>query len=150
VRAAAILAAVAGVAIGCASAREPTKPVPEAGTGELRVRLHGVSEGEGSLVCALFEDEASFDGDRGPLRSAVVPATGESVEWTLELPFGAYAVKVYQDLDGDGELDRGPLRAPTEPYGISNDARGTFGPPPWEKARFEVDQPAVSLDISIE
>ena len=46
------------------------------------------------------------------------------------------AVSVYQDEDSNGELDTNFLGMPSEPVGVSNDAKGIFGPPSYEDAEF--------------
>ena len=60
-----------------------------------------------------------------------------------EVPPGRYAIKAFHDSDGDGELGRDLFGAPSEDYGFSNDARGTFGPPDFADAAVAVgEQPA--------
>ena len=55
----------------------------------------------------------------------------------------AYGVGVgVGDVDGDGELKTNMVGMPKEPWGISNNAAGRFGPPKWEDARFTL--PATS------
>ena len=44
------------------------------------------------------------------------------------LPAGAYAVALFQDENGNDNLDTTAFGAPTEKYGFSNDARGVMGP----------------------
>jgi uncharacterized protein (DUF2141 family) len=39
------------------------------------------------------------------------------------------AIRLFQDLDGDGELDKNAFGLPTEPFGFSNDPVIRFGPP---------------------
>ena len=39
------------------------------------------------------------------------------------------AIRLFQDLDGDGELDKNAFGIPTEPFGFSNDPVIRFGPP---------------------
>lgn len=39
------------------------------------------------------------------------------------------AIRLFQDLDGDGELDKNVFGLPTEPFGFSNDPVIRFGPP---------------------
>ena len=104
----------------------------------LQLRFIGLEAGRGQLVIAIYNDAPSFDENGQPFKSSVLLAEGSEATWTLELPAGAYAVKVYQDLDEDGELGRGDFGVPSEPYGFSNDARGTFGPPSWSAARFDL------------
>lgn len=47
------------------------------------------------------------------------------------------ALTVVQDVNANGRLDRNAFGMPTEPYGFSNDAAGSFGPPSFEAARFQ-------------
>jgi uncharacterized protein (DUF2141 family) len=54
-----------------------------------------------------------------------------------DLPPGRYAIKLYHDANGNGELDTNMMGLPTEAYGFSGEG-GSMGPPPFEKAAFEV------------
>lgn len=51
---------------------------------------------------------------------------------------GDVALKLFHDVDGNGKLDTNWMGIPKEPYGFSNDAMGTFGPPSWEQARISI------------
>ena len=52
---------------------------------------------------------------------------------------GVYAVKSFQDVNGNGELDSGAL-GPKEPWGMYRDARPTFRAPKFEEVKFEVNR----------
>ena len=43
-------------------------------------------------------------------------------------------------MDADDDFDTNFLGIPTENYGFSNNARGLFGPPNWEDAKFKFNQ----------
>ena len=58
---------------------------------------------------------------------------------------GAYALAVYQDSNGNGELDSSFLGVPKEPYGFSTNPDATFGPPAYDACRFEL-----SNDMTLE
>lgn len=51
--------------------------------------------------------------------------------------YGRYALRVFQDLNGNGKLDTGWMGIPKEPYGFSNNAMGRFGPPAVEDLWFD-------------
>jgi uncharacterized protein (DUF2141 family) len=51
-----------------------------------------------------------------------------------KLPKGTIAITIYQDTNGNGQLERGQMGIPLEPYGFSNDAVGNFGPPTFQQA----------------
>ncbi|MEO6281116.1 DUF2141 domain-containing protein [Roseateles sp.] len=68
-------------------------------------------------------------------RFALDAAVGGKVTVVLKnLPEGRLALSLYQDANGNGKLDMNPMGIPTEPYGFSNNAAGSFGPPQFEQA----------------
>lgn len=52
---------------------------------------------------------------------------------------GQYAVRYYHDENMDGKMETNLVGKPTEGYGFSNNVIGKFGPPPFEKWLFKVD-----------
>lgn len=137
--------------VDSATANVPTVDAPtvDAPTVDVVLEFSGLVSTDGQLVCALWADRAAFEADGPPLLSARLPILDSTVRWTVEVPVGAYAVKAFHDLDGDGELGRGSFGQPLEPYGVSNDARGRFGPPTWDAARFEIDPAGSFLSITV-
>ena len=74
---------------------------------------------------------------------------------TVEIVFadlapGTYGVSAFHDRDEDEELDTNLVGLPTEPYGFSNDARGSFGPPEFEDMSFSVGDEPVTIEITLE
>lgn len=53
-----------------------------------------------------------------------------------DLPEGPLAFTLYHDVNANGKLDMNAIGIPTEPYGFSNNAAGSFGPPKFEQAVF--------------
>lgn len=93
---------------------------------------------KGRIMLALYDSEAAYNG--GPAVAGVAGEADESpvVISVKDLKPGTYAIKGYHDLDGDGKMNTNAFGIPSEPYGFSNNAPGNFGPPPFEKAAFEV------------
>jgi len=86
----------------------------------LYVEASGIQAGQGSVFAGLcvggLEEQFCTFGQTSSARS-------DAVRFTFtEVPPGTYAVAVFQDLNGNGRLDRTPLGLPLEPYGFSNDA----------------------------
>jgi uncharacterized protein (DUF2141 family) len=52
---------------------------------------------------------------------------------------GKYAVRYYHDENMNGKMETNLVGKPTEGYGFSNNVIGKFGPPPFEKWLFEID-----------
>jgi uncharacterized protein (DUF2141 family) len=124
----------------CASAPpEVPEPRPE-GQGRVEVVMTGFKNEEGSARVAFFLDARVWpDGDSSIFATAVVPISeGQAVAVFEDVPAGPFAVSVFHDEDGDGELDSAALGIPSEPYGFSGDARDLFGPPSFREAKIEL------------
>lgn len=97
-----------------------------------------VARPEGTLVVALCGCRDSYERDQGcSLQRVKVRDT--TVEALFDIvPDGEYAVKVFHDLNDNGRMDTNLFGIPKEPYGFSNNAMGTLGPPSFEEAKFLV------------
>ena len=122
-------------------------------SGTLKVKLEGVMQGQGQVRVALEKNADDFDSgsfETPKYLSRVVEAKGDSVSVTFPaVPYGTYAIKAFQDLDGDGKLKTGFMGAPDEPWGFSNDATGFMGPAEFSDAKFELDAAELELTIHL-
>lgn len=92
----------------------------------------------GAVMVALYDAEAAYEGG-APTRVARVDVAAGGRDAVFEnLPAGAYGMKAFHDVDGDGKMNVNPFGMPTEPYAFSNNAVGNMGPAKWDRARFEV------------
>lgn len=114
---------------------------------EVTVTVEGVEEAVGTLRVTLCLEQ-EYDTWACALRQRMAAVVGGGT-LVFDAPPGRYAVKAYHDADDDGELDRDLLGAPSEDYGFSRDARGTFGPPDFEDAAVTVGETPVSLTVRI-
>jgi uncharacterized protein (DUF2141 family) len=65
-----------------------------------------------------------------------------------DVPAGTYAIAVFQDLNGNGRLDRTPLGLPLEPYGFSKDA-GRLRRPSFPAASIEVREQDLRIGVRL-
>ena len=125
----------------CASAPPPKAPEPrQTGTGEVQVTVTGFENEEGQVLIALFVNENGWPNDSTiAFGATVLPIRGQQVVAEFkDVPAGPFAVSVFHDEDADRELDTGMFGIPSEDYGFSRDARGSFGPPSFDDARLEL------------
>lgn len=121
---------------------------PLASASDLTVTVEGIADAKGSIMLGLF-DEATYKGD-GAVNGATLKVDGDSVTAVFEgLQPGEYAVRLYHDLNDDGEMNTNPFGMPTEPYAFSNDARGRFGPAKWDAAKFTVEADGTTHTITM-
>lgn len=101
----------------------------------------------GTLRLVLCPDEASYASEKGCVLK-YAKAIGPVVQMQLPgISPGIYAVKVFHDVNDNGLLDTNWIGIPKEPYGFSNDAMGTFGPPSFVQASFKVGAGTSALRI---
>ncbi len=117
-------------------------------TVSIEVQLSKPKEG-GMVMAALCPNAEAFKtGDESGCKLMEIKADGKMVELVYTgLEPGTYALKIFQDLDGDKKLGTNKLGIPKEPFGFSNDAMGSFGPPSFEDASFQVGKEATSIKV---
>lgn len=131
----------------------PVAMAQENKSGTIQVKVEDVVAGQGKVRVALEKNAKDFDSgsfDTPKYLSRVVEAKGAAVRATFPaVPYGTYAIKVFQDLDGDGKLKTGFMGAPEEPWGFSNDATGFMGPADFSDAKFDLNTPDLELTIHL-
>jgi uncharacterized protein (DUF2141 family) len=110
----------------------------DAGTAALTVKIENIAEVKGKLFVSIYDKGDGFPGKSElALRRQIVPVTGKSQTYVFEaLRPGTYAVAIAHDVNDNGKIDANFIGIPTEPVGTSNDAKGRFGPPKFEDAKF--------------
>ena len=127
---------LASLILSAAASAALAQPAPSGG---LTLTFSGL-EPRGHVMGAVFASEAAYNGQGAPARAFRIAAgSAEVSEQIAGLAPGRYAIKAFHDLDDDGAMDANPFGLPTEPYAISNNARGAMGPARWADAAFEVD-----------
>lgn len=130
-------------------AQDSIKSDPQ--TGNLILNISGFENNEGSVRIALANSKEEYQTKGKAFRAAIVPIKDEKSQFIFEeLPFGIYAIKIFHDENDNGELDTNFLGIPTENYGFSNNAKGSFGPAGWEDAKFKFDKDTMITEINID
>ncbi|MCF6329254.1 MAG: DUF2141 domain-containing protein [Henriciella sp.] len=122
---------------------------PIASASDLTINIEGIKDAGGTINIGLF-DEATYKGD-GAINGANLKVENDAVTVTFEgLEPGEYAVRLFHDVNDDGEMNTNPFGMPTEPYAFSNDARGRFGPAQWDAAKFTVSAEGATHTITMQ
>ncbi len=115
----------------------------------IEVSLTNFNSNDGVAMVGLFNEKGNFLDES--YKSISSEITNKEAKVTFEdVPDGVYAISSYHDADENGELNMIMGMIPSESYGCSNGARGFFGPPKWEDAKFEVkDGETRKMDIRL-
>jgi uncharacterized protein (DUF2141 family) len=121
----------------------------QAQNAKIRVEFSGIEQIKGKMMIALYNNSKGFPGTDAlayQTKSFTIINNNPIIEFN-SIPYGNYAIAYYQDLNSNGKLDTNWLGIPTEPYGFSNNATGTLGPPDFKAAAFEVKTEVVTLKL---
>ncbi len=120
-----------------------------ADTGTLIVEVRDLEFNEGVVRFAMFDSEENFF--KEAVAYADLEVTDHGVRWVVnDLPFGIYAVTVHHDVNNNGEMERAWFGKPKEPTGASTNPSLRFGPPTFEKSKFEFATAEMTIDIDVE
>ncbi|QJD77993.1 DUF2141 domain-containing protein [Spirosoma rhododendri] len=118
----------------------------DSATHKLTVTISGLTQRTGKLYVGLATDDKSLMGKSAITQTIDVPATGDATLTFADLKPGKYAVRLYQDLNDNKQMDFSG-QMPTEPFGFSN-VTMLMGPPSFDQCAFVLDgDKAVSVSV---
>ena len=118
--------------------------------GKLVVQFTGMTSNNGNVKIALCNSDANYQNHKSPFIGKTIPINNNNAVIVFEdLPEGEYAIKAFHDEDANDDLNTNILGIPVEDYGFSNNARGMFGPPSWEDAKFRFSDDNKVIEIVI-
>ena len=127
---------IAGLALAILAVA-PAARAQEA-SGDLTLTFPALQAKSGQVMIAVYDSAQGWSTGKAVRVAMVSAAEPEPAAKIVALPPGTYAVRAFQDVDGDGKMGKNPFGLPTEPYGFSRDAMGAMGPPTFDDAAFAV------------
>lgn len=118
---------------------------------EIRIVVEGVKKNQGLVTADLYpNDQEHFLRKRGRVKMARYAAKTPATKFCMSAPeAGLFAIAIYHDRNANADFDKTGIGLPAEPWGLSNNPKARFGPPPIEKALFEVTEAGATLAIKL-
>jgi len=115
----------------------------------LEVKIDNIQNDNGDILIGLYSGGNTFP--RKTSDGRVVKASKDGVIVAFhDLKPGPYAISVLHDENSNKDMDQSTIGIPKEGFGFSNNARGSLGPPSFEKAKFDLQPGAKDTRISID
>lgn len=118
----------------------------------LNIEVSGLAEAEGSVHISVYDNSDDWLGESTVARIEVVISDSlvdDVVVANMQLPPGEYAISMYYDANGNGEMDTNFIGIPKEPVALSNNAKAKFGPPKYKDAVFSLPEEGLTQRIEI-
>lgn len=109
---------------------------------DVTVIFDDLSSDQGEILYLLFSSKKGFpDQDSYSLRSGKISVMeAKKLGLVLSgLSKGDYALSVFHDENKNGKLDTNFLGIPKEGFAFSSNPKIYFGPPSFEKAKFQIE-----------
>ena len=118
----------------------------------IHAEIGGLRNDDGRVLCALFSSADGFPKDSGKAiaHAAAVISKRRAVCEFPGVAAGVYAISVFHDANANGKLDTNLLGMPREGVGASNDAKGHFGPPKFDAAKFRFAGGRLEMKITVQ
>jgi len=124
--------------------------------GKIVVQVTGLRNNQGVIRVALFnsadsynKSKASEDKAGGAFKKGTATIDSQKATYSFEgVPYGEYAIKMFHDENNSGKFVTGLFGIPKVEYGFSNNALGKMGPAAYDKAKFKLEKPELTLEIS--
>ncbi|MBD1391212.1 DUF2141 domain-containing protein [Neiella sp. HB171785] len=92
----------------------------------------------GPMMVEVYDNQSNYQDGKDPIARFKMPAKDKPLQFEMsDLASGDYAVRMFQDLNSNGQLDANWLGIPNEPYGFSNNG-GAYGPASFDDAKVAV------------
>ncbi len=109
-------------------------------TGTLTIEVNNISDPEGIIWVGIYDSKENFMiKEKAIVKGFEVKALGKMKFDFSELKYGSYAIAIFHDINGNGELDRSVIGIPSEPYAFSKKPKTK-----WRLPRF--DEIAISFE----
>jgi uncharacterized protein (DUF2141 family) len=130
------------------TAPQPTTPAAPVSHTALTLNIEGVRSDKGQIMAALLKADRTTGTARRVNGTTTSPIVGTTTITFNGLEPGEYAVQLFHDENGNGEMDSNLFGIPSEGYAFSNRARGNFGPPKFEQMKVTIgDVPAQTAAV---
>jgi uncharacterized protein (DUF2141 family) len=121
--------------------------------GVLEIKITNIENGHGTIYIAILDSAEGWlksDEEFKPFRDITQPvsSTDDLLISVQDLPPGKYAISLFQDLDGDSEMDKNLIGFPKEPFGFSA-PMGKLGPPKFKEAAIEFSGENTSVEVAL-
>ena len=100
--------------------------------------VSNVSSPKGNIIIALYNNAATFTKKGYEYKTAIVKTKSNTTTYQFKnIATGNYAAVAFHDENANIKLDK-RFGIPIEPFGFSNKAKTTFGPPKFSDALVRV------------
>ncbi|MPQ47152.1 DUF2141 domain-containing protein [Marinifilum sp. N1E240] len=114
----------------------------------INVQVSGLRSDKGQVIVEIYSNADSYL--KNPcFRKTVIIVKGKASVNFESIKAGTYAIMCFHDENINNELDLNSKGRPMEKVGVSNNAKGFFGPPKFQAAKFRIQDEDIIQNIEL-
>jgi uncharacterized protein (DUF2141 family) len=103
----------------------------------LEIKVANIKKHTGKIIVEIYDSKSSWL--KTPYKKVVLITDKEAQIALFDVPYGKYAITIYQDINENSEADMNFLSIPKEPIGFGNNYK-PFGEPKFESCLIEFNE----------
>jgi uncharacterized protein (DUF2141 family) len=105
--------------------------------GTLIIEIANIKSQEGIIWIGVYDSEDTYMvKEKAIVEGIKVRTTGQIKFEMARLAYGEYAIALFHDINGNGELDRNLVGIPSEPYAFSQELKSKWRLPRFKEVKF--------------
>ena len=121
-------------------------PFTSFGQETLDIKITNIKKNSGKIVLEIYNTKSGWL--KTPFKKLVLTTIQDVQIASFDVPYGKYAITIYQDLNSNGESDMNFLSIPKEPIGFGNNYK-PFGEPKFESCSIEFKENSIPVVINL-
>lgn len=117
-------------------------------TKTIRVNISGLDSDKGKVMVAIYSSVDNFLKEACFSKEALIQDNKAFVSFE-NIQAGTYAIMCFHDENDNNKLDLNAKGRPAESVGVSNNAKGFFGPPKFQAAKFLIQDADLIQNIEL-
>jgi uncharacterized protein (DUF2141 family) len=102
------------------------------------------------VIVSIYGTENEFPEPTGQLKEYKFKAKGNTLVAKIsDVPFGTYAIALYQDENSNGKIDKNFIGYPTEGFAFSNNFKPTVKAPSFKNCAFNYSKEETTVSIKM-
>ena len=114
--------------------------------GSLEIKISNIKKNTGKVIVEIYDNKTNWL--KNPYRKMELSSGQEIQTASFKVPYGTYAITIYQDLNNNGEADMNFLGIPKELVGFGNNYK-PVGEPKFKSCSIEFKATSKPQEIKL-
>lgn len=116
----------------------------------LKIIVKNLKSPTAPVIIGVYGTKNKFPDPNDQLKQYKFKPNGTELNAKIRsLKYGTYALALYQDVNGNGKIDKDFLGIPTEPYGFSDNYRPRVKAPDFNDCKFDYNAKTNTITIEM-